>query len=256
MWFAERYEGRGQLPNKVWLTNELREAALFKPDSKRLESEIECHVYKIAVALDIPHAITEFLEINSSEIQGMSGNERILTGTLSYNFKTDPNMDYVPVEELFQESSGEISPSNYGFFEEMTTKSFTMENIQNHLPVIEKDTVNMVFLDCLVSNRDRHGRNWEIMVDRNTNQIVGVAPLFDNDKSMWNYHEPNNKNDFCRVPWKQGERPLKHYEMFERLAERYPDQVGNLLEKCKGVELHLFVQERHKAMQGIFQKVL
>jgi hypothetical protein len=254
-WIPLKYEGRGALPKKIWLASG-KERALFKPDTKmpdRKESEIEYDAYRIAAALGISHAKTEILKIKSSVMYGMPENLSVQTGTLSYDFKTETGIAYIPIEELYITYSGNITHERHYFsgnpLIQITTKSFSMETIKTHLPAIETDTVDMLFMDCLISNRDRHARNWEVMMD-SKKELIGLAPLFDHDKSMWNYYTP--QNDICRVPWREGERPLKHYEMFERLAEYYPGQVESLLSKCEGIEFNAFVNKRYETMKSVF----
>lgn len=46
---------------------------------------------------------------------------------------------------------------------------------------------DMLVLDALIFNTDRHFGNFGFMVDNKTNQIVGPAPLFDHGNSLFNY---------------------------------------------------------------------
>ena len=80
-WIRMHDEPDGFSPNKFWVTDG-KERALFKPDTEDKESEIEYETYKIAKALGISCAKTEVAELFGE------------TGTLSYNFKTDPHLTY------------------------------------------------------------------------------------------------------------------------------------------------------------------
>ena len=44
--------------------------------------------------------------------------------------------------------------------------------------------VDMLFLDCLLLNTDRHFENIEFFVNNDTQQILGIAPIFDNNYSF------------------------------------------------------------------------
>ena len=46
---------------------------------------------------------------------------------------------------------------------------------------------DMLILDALIFNTDRHFGNFGFLVDNKTNQIVAPAPLFDHGNSLFNY---------------------------------------------------------------------
>ena len=96
-WTVRRENDQGS----VWLTNEEGEDALFTPDTPGCnESERAFVAYRIATDLGIQHVKTEILEIKCSELYGVPEDDGVLTGTLSYNNKTDPNVSYVPIHKL------------------------------------------------------------------------------------------------------------------------------------------------------------
>jgi hypothetical protein len=127
-----------------------------------------------------------------------------------------------------------------------------MDVIRDLTPTLEFDAVNMLFLDCLVNNRDRHGNNWEIMMTADK-QILGIAPLFDHGLCLWNGYSPDF--DYSLVLWKKNEMELRHFEMFEKLCQHYPDQVFDLLEKCSKIDLGDFVSSRYNKMIEIQYRV-
>lgn len=47
-----------------------------------------------------------------------------------------------------------------------------------------KTCLDMLFLDCLLLNTDRHFSNIEFMVDNDTLRVVGMVPVFDNNYSL------------------------------------------------------------------------
>jgi hypothetical protein len=241
-WKLLRYEYEGFIPDKAWVTNG-RETALFKPDTQNKESEIEYEAYKIAKALGISHAKTEIIELSG------------IIGTLSYNFKTDHDMVYRPVGKLYSSASSDPAHRDEEVSENpLTGVNISVEDIRNNpdLKPLEAGAIDMLFFDCLISNRDRHGHNWEIMINKPAKEITGLAPLFDHGAAMWNHFAP--EYDDCIVPW-TGRRLLKHYEMFEKLAKDYPEQIGDLLSKCENIKLNAFVKERYEVMQNIFRKI-
>ena len=44
--------------------------------------------------------------------------------------------------------------------------------------------LDMLFLDCLLLNTDRHFRNIEFLVDNDTQEVLEIAPIYDNNFSM------------------------------------------------------------------------
>ena len=42
----------------------------------------------------------------------------------------------------------------------------------------------MWIVDFLISNRDRHGMNWGFFIDSNTNEILGMHPLYDHNNAF------------------------------------------------------------------------
>lgn len=44
--------------------------------------------------------------------------------------------------------------------------------------------INMLFLDCLLINTDRHFSNIEFFIDNDTLEVVDIAPIFDNNYSL------------------------------------------------------------------------
>jgi hypothetical protein len=84
-------------------------------------------------------------------------------------------------------------------------------------------------------------------------EITGLAPLFDHGMSLHNGYD--DMLDYCMVPWEQGQPELKHFDMFEKLAQDYPDQIGRLLDKCKNIELGEFAAGRCVKMNEIYERV-
>lgn len=231
-------EEKGAVQGKVWVTNG-EFSALFKPDSDRNESRIEYETYQIAKALSIPHAKTEVIELFGQK------------GVLSYDFKYpyDPNLIFVPADGLY------IKSDNLTFKSRDTSNNrlnriskLSLQRIKETMPQLEKDMVNMLFLDCLISNRDRHGNNWEIVMNRNAD-ILALAPLFDHNMAMENSY--SDMLDYSMVLYADGEMELKHFDMFKRLSKEYPNQIKTLLKKAQKVQLNDFVLERFKKMQEI-----
>lgn len=54
-------------------------------------------------------------------------------------------------------------------------------------PDFEKALRDMLIFDAVVCNTDRHFGNFGLLINSNTNQVSGPAPLFDHGNSLFNY---------------------------------------------------------------------
>jgi hypothetical protein len=235
-WTSIRKEKKGVVPDKNWVTDG-ESLALYKPDTQRKESIVEYEAYKIASALGIPCAKTELISLFGTE------------GCLSYNFKAfDPSREYVPPATIHTNTNGEITFHSKNFDSIPNYKlAMSFEKVKEKFPEVERDVVDMLFVDCLICNMDRHGNNWELIKDIASNKIVGMAPLFDHGLSMWNSFSDNS-----RLAWCDNETIIDHYEMFGRLSVDYPEQIKDLLAKCAPIELNDYVKPRYHLMRDIF----
>jgi len=250
-WELLAEEHLGAQPNKYWFVNiETKERALFKPDTEAKESVFEWGAYEVARQAGVTVAKTEMVEYKG------------LRGCLSYDYKNIYNenskMVYRPVAKMY-EKEGLVTHRS------KDSKKVKLKQIpkislgyaKKRIPEIEEQMVDMLYLDCLISNRDRHGTNWDLAIDTSTGKIE-VAPLFDHGLSLWNQYSP--EMDYCLVLWEENQIELKHFDMFEKLSANYPEQIGKLLKKCveiKKIEDKLaeFVQPRYRKMCEIFERV-
>lgn len=238
-WIPIRYEERGAILNKIWVTDGTHDA-LFKPDSEKNESRIEYEVYRIARQLGVPCAKTEVIELFGR------------LGTLSYNFKTNTSLVYQPTDNLYLHK-GELT------YKRKDTDSLylprisrlSLSAVEDKLPQILDDVVSMLYLDCLVSNRDRHGNNWEVVM-KPDGTVISLAPLFDHGLSLENGYD--DSMDYCMVLLTEGAIELKHYEMFEQLSKKFNPKIGRLLQKSKSISMNDFSAMRFVAMEQIYDQ--
>lgn len=80
---------------------------------------------------------------------------------------------------------------------------------------------DMIVLDALICNTDRHYGNFGFLVDNKSNRIVAPAPLFDHGNSLFNYI---------------GKDDLESYEKFSQYADTLLPQVyDDFLVEAKSV---------------------
>jgi len=247
-WNVDDQEKEGVHKGKVWLEHvETKILALFKPDTENNESITEHEVYKIASKLDIPCAKIELVEFEGRK------------GCLSHHYnlhyeEQGKDLVFIHADDLYEKDdmvthkSKDSSKNSLEMIPEMT-----LEIVKERISVILPDVVNMLFLDCLVSNRDRHGYNWDLVMDDEKGEVVGLAPLFDHGYSL--EHKFDEDHDNCALPWTD-DVELTHYAMFEMLSTDYPEQVKSLLEKSAKIDFIEFVQPRFNKMCEIFERVI
>lgn len=92
---------------------------------------------------------------------------------------TDINVSYVPIWR-------------FGEFH-------TILDISNYLRSLGdsfyNDFVDMMIFDALIYNTDRHQGNFGFLVDSHTNEIISLAPIFDNGLGLFPYAMQNELNN-------------------------------------------------------------
>lgn len=95
-------------------------------------------------------------------------------------------VNFEPMSYLVQDDEGYLRSHN-------TLKHFSEEAAQQYL--------DMLFLDAIVSNSDRHTQNYGVLREMNTGDVVGLAPNFDNNFSLIAHGYPSDPdhyyNPFC-----------------------------------------------------------
>ena len=238
-WTVEKPEHEGVHKNKNWLSNG-QERALFKPDTEKNESAAELETSKIAKALGIPCARIEVIEFDGQK------------GCISYDVKkhSEPDIAYAYPDDLYVIGDRLTSRSKTTGGDRLElVDEVTLETVKTMMPHILPKVVEMLFLDCLVHNNDRHGRNWELVVGKD-GSIHDIAPLYDHGLALWSSSKATN---ICCVPYSE-DVELTHCAMFERLATEFPEQVAGLMEKCAGIELCDYAAGRFARMQEIHER--
>lgn len=55
------------------------------------------------------------------------------------------------------------------------------------------DYINMIILDALVLNMDRHLNNWSFAINTETNEILGLSPIYDYNKAFLTNEKTNSQ---------------------------------------------------------------
>ncbi len=144
-------------------------------------------------------------------------------GTLCSTCKlfTSKDVSYVPI---------------YRFIENATIES-VIEYIQNLGTEIYEKFCDMLIFDALIINTDRHFGNFGLLVDSHTNEILDLAPVFDNGLSLLCYGMDSDFEDIDAYAY-----PMRSpYMSFEAIM----GQFMNKSQKDKLRKLIGFKFKRH-----------
>ena len=113
--------------------------------------------------------IAEYLNFNSVKY------------SIRYHNRHDGKIDEVTECKIFtNEEKGTVTANNLGLL--------NYEDVIEYCKSLSKESydtiLNMLFLDCLLLNTDRHFSNIEFFVNNENQQIIEIAPIFDNNFSM------------------------------------------------------------------------
>ncbi len=118
----------------------------------------EYYAYEVAKKLEF-----DAIEYNISKWKG------VICSTCE--MFTSKELSYVPIGRIVTKGSIE-AVGNY---------------IENLGEKYVKKFNDMLVLDAIIYNTDRHFGNFGFLIDSNTNEIIDFAPLFDNGNSLFNY---------------------------------------------------------------------
>ena len=86
--------------------------------------------------------------------------------------------------------------------------------------------LDMLFLDCLLMNPDRHLRNVEFFVDNDTQEVLSIVPIFDNNKSMLPYCNTwDHMSEYARGVAAADGRPFENLYYLVRGYKDYTDKL-------------------------------
>lgn len=135
--------------------------------------------------------------------------------------------------------------------------------LPNRLTVVSDPLFAETFLfDALVFNTDRHLGNFGYLVDNDTNEIVGAAPIFDNGYGLFSLadvEESPAKNDFTSlVSFLHGRHPAL-FDQWLGFADSLKDSLLSAVEKLRGFRFrrhqhYNLPMERLELIQGFLQK--
>lgn len=169
---------------KFWVNHPQLGKSLVKLDRDYGRNWTEKVAYEIGKSMELPIARYE-LAVLSSEFRSeeFSKNSSSI-GIITPNYK-EKDIFYQPSEDVIFETLGRYP---YNFNEE--TKFIIDEKIgtpSNYkMPEKINDGADLwtgyIIFDALIANKDRHGKNWEIISDKQGNK--NLAPLFDSGMSL------------------------------------------------------------------------
>ena len=92
---------------------------------------------------------------------------------------------------------------------------------------LEKELKIMLIVDAVILNEDRHKNNFGFLIDNDTLEIVGAAPLFDHNISLLPYGEEENFADIDNYLSMKG--PRLYDDWFKMAAAMLDSKSRNIL---------------------------
>lgn len=206
----------GELP-KFWCIED-NKRILYKEGTAPYDQQPYNEVFasKLLTELGLPHVDYKLVYDDEAE-QAYCTCETFIT----------PDTEYVPALEI----RSVLPKLNH----EDTYQHFLrcMEKLE--IVVEPKEIDNMLVFDYLIHNSDRHYGNFGFIRDVNTQQFIGMAPIFDNGNSLW-YQEINKQMKFRKQPSKPfketQEEQLKLIKTANlELDKLSPDKVDVLIDE-------------------------
>jgi len=224
--------------DKVWVYDpETGRRALFK-QPKPTTCEHVCEKLTAAIAATLGLAVPEVVYARRGDS----------FGTVIYSFLGEG-------EHLVH--GGEIFAGQFEDFNPWDYKAHTYQRIRKImiLPAIGLRVHEMILLDALVGNVDRHVNNWGFV----SNSFQYFAPIFDNGSSLIARCDDDKcghllrdkiqfdglvRNCDSRIYWQEGEKPLKlrHFDFVARLKAQHPRDVKSVEGRFKDVNPSALVQ--------------
>ena len=100
---------------------------------------------------------------------------------LDHYKRNDASMDLITACKCFtSEQYGSVSAYDLG----LKTYEDVIEYCKKLSKQAYESILDMLFLDCLLVNTDRHMGNIEFIMNNDTLEVVDIAPIFDNNYSL------------------------------------------------------------------------
>jgi hypothetical protein len=208
--------------NKIWLFDRaLEREALFKePKEGTCEHVCEKLTEKIARALGL--AVPEVYYAQRGES----------VGSVIYSFLAQG-------KRLVH--GGEVFADNFENFDQWDHRAHTYQRLRKvaTLQSFRTGIHEMILLDALVGNVDRHVNNWGFV----SNSVVYFAPLFDNGSTLIARCDVTKCEHLCRdkgqleglvrncdskIFWETDEKTIKlrHFDLISNIKQLYPRDIN------------------------------
>lgn len=198
---------------KSWFRNRAGEIILRKAEEKdkikpdgRSVVLMEYYAMQLAEAMGLPHV--KYSLANYARKTGTGWKEDVVCECPLF---TSEDIGFVPAEALLQEWYYSYNLKSVEFHKQLA-KNFG-----------EDFYADMMIFDALIYNLDRHIGNFGYLIDNNTGEYLGPAPLFDNGNSLlataFHNMTPSAIRSYLENPFTpQHSKYLQHPEQIQTFA--------------------------------------
>lgn len=114
----------------------------------------------------------------------------------------------------------------------------------------------MLVLDALTCNYDRHLNNIQFLVNSDTFEIIGLAPIFDNGMGLCSHCKDENVEAF--IEYGNDHVPFAYYSFDDHIPQLMSKEMYNILDSIKDFcfinhKEYPFFDERMNALNGFIQ---
>jgi len=214
MWVLDSRENRGMMRNKVWLRNtETNRKALFKPDTAEKESEKSIIFYQVCQHLGIDCAKTELFEYNGQQ------------GCLSYD------VGHRRFESL---EGADLEIKTGASYQDGISYKDLSPNI---LDKTKQKFADMMYVDVLLRNTDRHSGNFKLLVNRE-NKIVDLLGLYDNDQIL--------NDEFAELSYFRWDTEIAEpfFDVIKKVHQQFPERINELIANSRGLPFNILSREQ------------
>lgn len=207
-----------------------------------------------------------FSEVYVNQLEKAMGIQEYVEYSLMYYERRLPGTSNVvksivtKCDLLTTEQTGMISASKLGITNYEELLKYCRDIIGQE--EVEK-AVQMLLLDCLTVNTDRHMGNISLLIDNDTLQVKGMAPIYDNNMALLPMYMPEY-DDIYEYASNRNPAVGESFEEVVKLCYEYtskPEQMKELLRKlASGFQFEyvdfapeIFDQRRVKELSELVQ---
>ena len=155
----------------------------------------------------------------------------------------DKNSELIPAKYVF-DKDGKIQDNPYNHFIKVCS--------ENGIKDARKNIDEMIILDCIIGNEDRHRRNFGILRNPDTLEWLGFAPVFDNGNSLCFREGSNMENlekrtdSYCKWFERSNMQKLEYIDISNWYNNKFDRNIIDIV--AEGLKNNINDEKRNKIL--------